>query len=558
MQGFAFLGVLWAAATILLVGVYYPALHGEFVSDDFIYIVKNSWIHHLDLASLREILDPWGGPASFTANFAPVILLLYALQWALFGANPLGYHLTNIGLHALVSVSLVPLLRRAGVAPQAALFGAALFLLHPANVEAVAWVSQEKTLVAMALAQGALLFHPRRPVLAAFCFLLAILTKGLAAFALPVAAWWVWAKRDEGLPRTGWLGLWAALLCFYAVPEFTVFGSAGESGAMLGRDVATHLRTIIAFGARYSAMALTSFGVGPLQQPPLATSPADPWFLSGILLFLLFGWRALVTLRRGSLEGGFWIWAVIGYAPISQIFPFVYPLADRYLYFILPGLLGAALLAGQEALRRIAFADPRSRWTIARGVTRERMAIAIALLACTGFALRSNAQAWSWCSNTTLGAAAARGSPDGIAAHLRAAEDAARRGDGGAAARELRAAADRGWNDVVGISYSSVFAPVRHDPRFQAALVELAGRFIEEAKRSGLSSQPALLCWARAHEIRGERAEQRALLERTIAVGGPWTAYARRLLTEAEREDPVAEPWDGETGSPSLHRGAAP
>jgi hypothetical protein len=390
------------------------------------------------------------------------------------------------------------------------------------------------------------------------CFALAILTKGLAAFALPVTAWWAWAKRREQLPRLRWLAVWTALLCLYAVPEFTAFGSAGELGPTFGHDVATQLRTIIAFGARYTAMALTSFGVGPLHQPPLATSSGDPWFLCGILLGLFFGWRALLTLRRGSPEGGFWIWAAIGYAPISQIFPFVYPLADRYLYFILPGGIGAAMLAGQEALRRVAFAHPSSTWRSGRGVTRGRVAIAIALLACTGFALRSNAQAGSWRSGTTLVAAAVRGSPDGISAHLRAAEEAARRGDAGDTATELRAAADRGWNDVVGISYSRAYAPVRNDPRFQAAMVELAGRFIEDAKRSGLSSQPGLLCWARAHEIRGERAEQRALLRRTIAVGGPWTDMARRLLAEAERVEEVTKPRDEATGPTSLYQGGVP
>jgi hypothetical protein len=293
-----------------------------------------------------------------------------------------------------------------------------------------------------------------------------------------------------------------------------------------------------------------------MHQPPLATSIGDPWFLCGILLGLLVGWRSLLTLWRGSPEGGFWIWTAIAYAPISQIFPFVYPLADRYLYFILPGGIGAVLLAGQEALGRAAFAYPSSRWRIARASTRDRIAIAVALLACPGFALRTNAQAWSWRSGTALVAAAVRGSPDGISAHLRAAEDAVRQGDAGAAATELLAAADRGWNDVVGISYSSAYAPVRDDPRFKAALVELAGRFIEDAKRSGLSSQPGLLCWARAHEIRGERAEQRALLRRTIAVGGPWTQMARRLLAEAERADQVTNPGDAETGS--QHPGGYP
>jgi len=539
VQGAVSLTLLWAAGVLVLLAVYSPALHGAFVSDDFLYVLGNEWIHRLDLADVQEILNPWGGPASATFNFAPVNLLLHGIQWSFFGKDPFGYHLTNIAIHGLVSILLIPLFGRARIASQPAFYGAAIFLLHPANVEAVAWVSQQKTLVAMALALGALLSHPRRPALATVFFALAILTKASAAFALPVAAWWAWRERCEQPPRLKWLVVWAVLLCLYAVPEVWAVRQGEEAVSAYG--AATHFLTLIAFGARYTAMALTSYGVGPFHQPPLATSVADRWFLSGVLLALLFGWRAFVALRRGAAEGGFWIWAAIGYAMVSQIVPFIFPLADRYLYFILPGLIGAALLVGQEALSALTFVEAAGKWMAARSLPRGSIAFAIALAACTGFGLRSHAQAASWLSDDSLAIAAARGSPDGLSAHLLASREAARRHDAVTAAAELRAAADEGWTGVLGVPDDRLYAPLRKDPRFEAMLLELAGRFIEGVKRSGASSQPSLIALARAHELRGERAEQRAALERAIAEGGPLTDAVRQVLAQAERADAAAK-----------------
>ena len=76
----------------------------------------------------------------------------------------------------------------------------ALFLLHPANVEASAWISQTKTTLALALSLGALLLFPSRPGLSLVTFTLGLLTKASAAFALPMAAVFVWLDRDARGP----------------------------------------------------------------------------------------------------------------------------------------------------------------------------------------------------------------------------------------------------------------------------------------------------------------------------------------------------------------------
>ena len=50
-------------------------------------------------------------------------------------------------------------------------------------------------------------------------------------------------------------------------------------------------------------------------------------------------------LVRRREEGAWWLCAAVGFAPVSQFFPFEFPIGDRYLYFILPGLFGGVTLA---------------------------------------------------------------------------------------------------------------------------------------------------------------------------------------------------------------------
>src|SRR5262249_15283508 len=77
-----------AGAAVLLAGflgaallVYGPALHGDFVSDDFHYVANNAWLHELSLANARAILDPFGPTAIDVVNYAPVQLLIHAGAW---------------------------------------------------------------------------------------------------------------------------------------------------------------------------------------------------------------------------------------------------------------------------------------------------------------------------------------------------------------------------------------------------------------------------------------------------------------------------------------------
>ncbi len=520
----------------LALAVFWPALHGDFVSDDIGYVVGNPWIHTLSVENLRAILDPTGPAAAHTANYAPVHLLLHALDWQLFGADTFGHHVVNVLLHAVASTLLVALFARAGVHFLAAALGGALFLLHPANVEAVAWVFQLKTIVALALAAGALLLEPRRPLLATLVFALALLAKIQAAFAIPVVAIAIWigaptAARARGT-RLVVLGVWIAMLVLALLPGLLAFERLGHVELATPLEPVERARAIAAFVGRYLVMATTSFGVSAFHQPALPASWADPWCLLGVVCIAAMAARAFVVLSRRDPEAGFWAWTVGGFAPVSQVLPFLYPIADRYLYFILPGLIGAGLVASRAPQLRLAQA-PTSL------PSRVALLAALAFLATSGW--RSFERAAIWRSEATLARDAALHYPDGIPAQLLRVQGAARSGDAAAAVAALRAASLLGYDRFIDLEREPLYETLRNDAAFRAVIAEIAGVWIGHVATRGDLTAPELRMLGHAHAARGEWDPAIVRLEEVAALGGPGSEGIRVDLAEVRGRKARAE-----------------
>jgi hypothetical protein len=217
-------------------------------------------------------------------------------------------------------------------------------------------------------------------------------------------------------------------------------------------------------------------------------------------------------------------------------------MADRYLYAILPGLVGAALLAGRDAFDLL---EARLR---ARGVDPARLrrvaagAAAVLGVAWLGlFAWRSYERAHVWRSAVLVMADAERNYPEGTAAKTRQAVRAARSGDIETTVALLRQAHARGYNRLDHLLQEPAYAPYRDDPRFHALLVEFADGMIEYLGRSPSPSQLELRVLALAYEVRGDRADALRALERALEVGGPITADIERDLAELRRQERLRE-----------------
>lgn len=123
------------ALLLLMVGVTYLGVwHAGFIWDDDAHLTNNSCI-----------VGPLGFKGIWTttaATYYPLVLTSFWIQHALWGLNPLPYHLVNVAMHAACAILLWRVLLRLEV--QGAWLGAAIWALHPVQVESVAWITELK------------------------------------------------------------------------------------------------------------------------------------------------------------------------------------------------------------------------------------------------------------------------------------------------------------------------------------------------------------------------------------------------------------------------------
>lgn len=186
---------------LVAIAVGLPAIDGEFVRDDWLYVVTNP--HVIAPVSLHEMFSEPFQPDNELGLYRPVTTLSFRVDLILSlvltgkAPHPVVFHLTNLLLAAAAAVLVFELGRRLGLGEPGAFAAALLFAAHPGRGEAVLWISgrAENLMTAGSLAALVLAAGPRfrgRPFLVFATTLLAFLSKEQAAvvpilvFLLPV------------------------------------------------------------------------------------------------------------------------------------------------------------------------------------------------------------------------------------------------------------------------------------------------------------------------------------------------------------------------------------
>ena len=323
---------------------YLPSLRGTLLWDD------SSHITRLDLQSLHGLWRIWFQLGA-TQQYYPLLHSAFWVEHRIWGDAVLGYHLANVILHAAAACLVVIIARRLSL-PGAWLAGL-IFALHPVSVEAVAWISEQKSTLSgvfyLASALAYLSFdksrRPSRYWLAFGLFLLALLSKTVTATlpgALLVVFWWQrgrleW-KRDV-LPLLPWFAVGAFAGLFTAWVETTLIGAQGQDFTLTLVERCLLAGRVIWFyaGKLFWPADLTFF------YPHWQIDPGAWWqysFPAGVLLVAI-GLGLLARRSRGPLAG-FLIFAgtlfpVLGF---FNVYPFRYSyVADHFLYLASLGLI---------------------------------------------------------------------------------------------------------------------------------------------------------------------------------------------------------------------------
>jgi len=173
--------VLSFVLVIATVALYYPVHGHPFINyDDRDYVYENPRVQ----AGLTPSTVKWAFTTYSANNWHPLTWLSHALDCQLFGLNPAGHHDVNVLFHALNAVLLFWVLLRATGYAGRSFMVAALFALHPINVESVAWIAERKNLLSMVfflLALGAYRWYAMRPRLGRYGVVAALFALGLMA-----------------------------------------------------------------------------------------------------------------------------------------------------------------------------------------------------------------------------------------------------------------------------------------------------------------------------------------------------------------------------------------
>jgi len=352
---------------------YAPALRAGFIWDDDAYVSENQTLRSGD--GLRKIWFELGA----TPQYYPLVFTTFWAEYQIWEARPTGYHLINVLLHALSAVLLWRLLRLLGV--PGAWIGAAVFALHPVNVESVAWISERKNVLSgmFYLSSALAYFHfdarllstdagrARIYALSLFLFLCALLSKTVTATlpaALLLVIWW---KRG----RVRWRDFQRVLpffvlgMVFGLVTAWTERIHVGATGASWNFGPLD--RVLIAGRAVW-------FYASKLVWPNELTFIYPHWRIdSQIWWQFLFPVAALALLAalwflRGRIGRGPLVAALFFGGTLVPALGFfnVYPMrysfvADHFQYLAGIGLITLAVAAGTSAIAK--FDDDRKRMT---------------------------------------------------------------------------------------------------------------------------------------------------------------------------------------------------
>jgi hypothetical protein len=385
--------ILCLLLILATLALYDPVTRAPFLNfDDVVYVTDNPQVH----AGLTWNTVLWAFHTSEAANWHPVTWLSHALDCQIFGLNPAGPHIINVLLHAVNAVLLFLILESATGLAWRSLAVAALFALHPMNVESVAWIAERKNVLSMfffLLALAAYGWYARRASIGRYlvvtaAFVLGLMTKPQVItfpFALLLLDYWPLCRFERSSFRKL---LWEKAPWFALSAASAVITMQVQTNAIhVKLPFSIHLGNAAISYVKYLGKAFWPVNLAPVYPHPELSISLLAAALSAFVIVAITIVAVIFRQRRPFFVGWFWFLGTL-VPMIGLVQVGVQAMADRYAYI---PLLGIFVIVCWGA------ADLIDRWHVPVAVS----AIGAGLILLTlGIALHRQVGFWS--DNVTL------------------------------------------------------------------------------------------------------------------------------------------------------------
>jgi tetratricopeptide (TPR) repeat protein len=336
--------------------------HGMMYSwDDNRYIRENQLLRDFSVQGITNIFTQF-----YFAAYIPVTIFSYWVEYNIWGLQPSGYHVVNVLIHAFNGALVYLLLDRLLHKRWVALFGAVLFIVHPTQVESVAWIAERKNLLAMFFTLLAFLAHIRsaepdaknRWLFVTWgLYALAVFSKPtVVGIPLLFAAYdFFWAKMP---PQRVIRRAVVPVLIAVAGAALIIIAHSDYGGIKQhrgGNPFGTARIMLIVFWD-YVVALVAPLHLNNFYDYPITLIDERQWSIVlgfGVLVFSgWFAWKQPLG-KPFSLFAIAWIWVLM--LPVVNIIPIAIERADRYMYFpmvVIGALVGLALEAVWRRLRQ--------------------------------------------------------------------------------------------------------------------------------------------------------------------------------------------------------------
>ena len=342
--------LIFPAFLIIVLGlvIYINAINGQFIWDDNLLVKNNIYIRSWQGIKKIFTYDIGAGAGARFNYYRPLQMLTYMCEYAFWGNDPRGYHITNIGLHLLAALSVFWLAFLLCGDRLSAFFTGIIFVCHPLQTESVAYISARGDLLCALFFILSFILYIRylshKSAVTYFamitCYILALLSKENAlAFVIVLLLYhYVFKKKlmvKKLLPIAFITLAYAALRLTVIKPTMSAFASICTGFERLPGffvAIANYLRLLFFPYALHFAYGDKVFRF------------SEPQAVLGIIITWLLIIYALSKKNKDAVASFsiFWFFATL--IPVSGIYPLTaFYMAEHYIY--VPSIGFALILA---------------------------------------------------------------------------------------------------------------------------------------------------------------------------------------------------------------------